>query len=287
MLYELSAENIKLIHRELEKKFPYMLKGIQQEGLIKAAVERQTRTLFGSSSPYGDVYEKAAALMEAITRWHVFNDGNKRTGLLCAFLYLYINNHYLAIPIDAVRFTQKVAATKGAEQETINKLIKEIAIWLREYSANDPSEFSRKVMKYTFLPALKLTILNIFGFKKHVKKQLDYWFATEAHPEYKKEMEQVYSFLKGFMFESLIKILEARKSHPKDLKLPTLDPLRCAAAEHEVSRTEEDKLFDSNPDMDGVRHLDTTCFHCGRELHLETGPENEDEYMMWELEEKP
>ena len=286
MLEELIAEDIKLIHLELEKQFPLMLKGVQKEGLIQAAIERQSITFQGSNEIYENIFTKAAALMEALTRWHTFNDGNKRTGLLSTFLYLYLNEHYLAIPIDAVRFTQKIAATQGTDQDTINKLIKEISIWLEKYTSKDYIGFSEKVWKYTFKTALKLTILNIFGFKKRVKKQLEYWFAVKEHPEYKVEMKQVYSFLIGLMFESFVKIVVGRNEHPKVMKLKKLDSMRCAIAEHEFLVRDEDKLYNSVPDEKGLRRIYTTCVHCKKKIGLETDPKNENEYFFWEENEE-
>jgi len=282
----LSEEDIKLIHLELESKFPLMLKGIDKEGLIQAAIDRQSVSPYGSEEQYKDIYKKAAALMEAITRWHIFHDGNKRTGLLCAFLYLYTNKYYLAIPIDAVRFTQKIASTEGVEQEEIEKLIEEIATWLEKYTAEDSPGFTIKVLKYNLFPALKLSILHFLGFKKYVQRRIDYLFVTKAHPEYKQESTQVFSFLKGLMQESMIKIAEIKKDHPKDLELPTLDAMRCAMSEHEVLITEEDRLFDSEPDEKGIRHWDSTCFHCRKEVHMETDPDNEDGYLIFEYEEQ-
>lgn len=282
----LSKEDVKLIHLELEKKFPLMLKGIQKEGLIQSAVERPSRHLYGTEDQYGDIYKKAASLMEAITRWHIFNDGNKRTGLLCAFLYLYLNKHYLAIPIDAVRFTQKIAATQETDQESIERLIDEIANWLQTFSAEDSPTFISKVFAYTLFPAAKLMVLNFFGFKKYVVRRLDYLFATEAHPEYKQETKQVFSFLKGLMWESMLKISNAAKNHPHDLELPLLDVMRCAVSDHEVLLTEEDKLFESEPNKDGIKILETTCFHCSKKLRLETDPKDEENYFIFEHNEK-
>ena len=92
-MINLNSDDVKLIHAELEKKFPMMLKRISKEGLIESAIEKQSGKLYGTER-YDSVYKKAAALMEAITRWHIFHDGNKRTGLLCAFLYLYVNQYY-------------------------------------------------------------------------------------------------------------------------------------------------------------------------------------------------
>ncbi len=281
---ELSEEDVKLVHNELEKKFPLMLKGIQKEGLISSAVERPSTKLYGTEERYPDVYTKAASLMEAITRWHIFADGNKRTGLLCAFLYLYLNRYYMVIPIDAVRFTQKIAATKKIEQENIEELIQEIATWLKKYTTNDPAIFILNVFRYNLIPNAKLIILNFFGFKKYVKNKLDYYFATEAHPEYKQETKQVFVFLKDLMFEAMLKLLDSTKKHPKDLELPILDVMRCAVSDHEVLITEENKLFESLPDSDRIKYLNSTCFHCGKKICLETDPEDEGEYWIFEYE---
>lgn len=55
--------------------------------LTRAAVSRPFRTAFGQEI-YGDVYLKAAALLDAIVNRVVFRDGNKRTALMAAVLYL-------------------------------------------------------------------------------------------------------------------------------------------------------------------------------------------------------
>jgi hypothetical protein len=74
------------------------------------------------------------------------------------------------------------------------------------------------------------------------------------------------------------------RKHPKDLDLPILDVMRCAVADHEVLLTEENKLFESSPDSDGIRHLDSSCFHCRKKIHLETDPEDADGYLIFEYE---
>ena len=63
------------------------------------------------------------------------------------------------------------------------------------------------------------------------------------------------------MYESMLKISDTTRKHPRDMELPLLDVMRCAAANHEILLSEEDKLFESAPDLDGIRHLDTLCFH--------------------------
>jgi len=190
----------------------------------------------------------------------------------------------MVIPIDAVRFTQKIAATENIEQENIDELNNEIAEWLRRYTTDEAGSFVLKVFKYSLIPSAKLILLNLFGFKKYVKGRLNYFFATEAHPEYKQETKQVFSFLRGLMFESMLKILDATRKHPKDLELPLLDVMRCAVSDHEILLTEEDKLFESAPDSEGIRHLDSSCFHCRRKLHLKTDSKDKEEYFIFDDE---
>jgi len=65
-----------------------------------------------------------------------------------------------------------------------------------------------------------------------------------------------------------------------------LDVLRCSVSDHEVLLTEEDKLFESDLDKDGMRILETTCFHCSKKLRLETDPTDEENYFIFEHDEK-
>ena len=262
-----------------------MLKGTAQKGLIQAAIDKQSQTLYGSEEKDKSVYRQAATLMEAITRWHIFNDGNKRTGLLCAFLYLYQNEHYLTIPIDAVRFTQKVAATKDIEPEKVEEVIAEITAWLQKFTATDAFGFAFKVIRYVLFPIIRVSIMHYVGFRKRAKKNIDCWFATDAHPEYKQETVQINEFLFRLMGESMTKIVKSRNKRPQDTELPVLDTLRCAVSEHEVLLTEEIRLYQSMSDGQGVKHIDSICFHCQKPLCLETDPDDEDTYLISESEE--
>lgn len=145
-MVEISVENIKTIHLALENHFPKMEKGIfpEQEPLLHSLIEKPSRVLYGQSSPYQDVITRAAVLMEALTRWHIFVDGNKRTGLMTAFIYLYANKVYLAIPIDSVKFTITVADNRDQDEESTNKLIAEIAEWLKTHSDTDEKRIFHK-----------------------------------------------------------------------------------------------------------------------------------------------
>jgi len=55
-------------------------------GGVEAAIQRVENHVFYAG--LNDVFGIAAAYAVAIARGHVFNDGNKRTGLACALTYL-------------------------------------------------------------------------------------------------------------------------------------------------------------------------------------------------------
>lgn len=66
-------------------------KGFHNEGLIKSALARPVHTVMGEDA-YPDIFSKAAALLDAIANNHGFRDGNKRTAMAAAVLYLEQND---------------------------------------------------------------------------------------------------------------------------------------------------------------------------------------------------
>lgn len=66
-------------------------KGYHDERLLKSALGRPLHSVMGKDA-YADVFSKAAALLDSIARNHGFRDGNKRTAMAAAILYLSQNN---------------------------------------------------------------------------------------------------------------------------------------------------------------------------------------------------
>ena len=64
--------------------------GVRDIGLLKAAVARPQAT-FDGLDLYPDLYEKAAALTASLAQNHPFVDGNKRTAVTAASLFLLQN----------------------------------------------------------------------------------------------------------------------------------------------------------------------------------------------------
>ncbi len=97
---------------------------IRDTGLLSAALARPQH-----QSAYGDptVFDLAAAYAFGIIRNHPFLDGNKRTGLLAAYVFLYLNGWELAAPeAEAVAVILALAKREFGEVE--------FSTWLRDQS---------------------------------------------------------------------------------------------------------------------------------------------------------
>lgn len=124
MLY-LSTEEIVAIHDRVVQETGGSL-GVRDKHLLTSLAERP-KSSFGGEEQYESVFEKAASLLEALIRYHVFVDGNKRTGLTVAAIFLNMNGYKIKIGIQAgLVFIDKVAVE--------NLEVNEIALWLKKNS---------------------------------------------------------------------------------------------------------------------------------------------------------
>lgn len=80
------VEDVVQIHDGMIAAFGGSL-GIRDYGLLESAVF-QAQISFGGSRMHQDVYEMAAAYLYHIIKNHPFIDGNKRTGIVVATLFL-------------------------------------------------------------------------------------------------------------------------------------------------------------------------------------------------------
>lgn len=69
------------------------------ESQLRYVVEA-VRGKFGDTELYPTLFQKAAVYAHHIITGHIFLDGNKRTGLNCAILFLEFNGCLLRLDID-------------------------------------------------------------------------------------------------------------------------------------------------------------------------------------------
>lgn len=98
--------------------------GIRDPGLLDSALARP-RQLHAYGEP--DTCDMAAAYAAGIIRNHPFVDGNKRTGLMSAYVFLALNGLQLtAAEVDVVQVVTLLAANEIDEAA--------FAAWLRDNS---------------------------------------------------------------------------------------------------------------------------------------------------------
>jgi death-on-curing protein len=87
--FHLSLEVVRQIHDEALKQFGG-LNGVRDENLLASAV-LAPQASFGGQSPFGDLIEVAAAYLFYLCQNHPFLDGNKRTAMMAAIIFLRLN----------------------------------------------------------------------------------------------------------------------------------------------------------------------------------------------------
>jgi death-on-curing protein len=111
----LIAEQVLFVHYRLVSEMGGE-HGVRDLGLLESAIAHPQST-----------FEKAAALMESLINKHPFVDGNKRTGITCAVLFLKQNGiSFSAKNAELEKFTLRVASSNAGRSE--------IAKWLKKRS---------------------------------------------------------------------------------------------------------------------------------------------------------
>ena len=85
----LTVAQVSEIHAAVLEEFGG-LAGVKERGLLESAVAAPQATVFGQS-PFADLAEVAAAYLFYLCRNHPFVDGNKRTAMAAAIVFLRLN----------------------------------------------------------------------------------------------------------------------------------------------------------------------------------------------------
>jgi death on curing protein len=119
----LTVDIVREIHAEAIKKFGG-LEGVRDENLLVSAV-LTPQSSFGGKSPYADIVEVAAAYLFYLCGNHPFFDGNKRTAMMAAIIFLRLNGvEPLPDSDEWEEFLLEVAASKIDRDATTRRLRK-------------------------------------------------------------------------------------------------------------------------------------------------------------------
>lgn len=126
MIHYLKPEQVLFIHNQLIEETGG-LHGVRDLSMLLSAMGRPLAT-FDGRDLYDGLFSKGAALLDSLIRNHPFVDGNKRTAITSAGLFLQINGYSLQVENEEmVRFTL-ICAQSQAD-------LKEILLWLKKFSA--------------------------------------------------------------------------------------------------------------------------------------------------------
>lgn len=121
----ITVKEIVLLHDKVVDETGGSL-GIREPGLLNAIAEKPQAS-FGGKELYPAVFDKAAAIFEALCNYHVFVDGNKRCAITTLEYFLYKNNLVLT------------AGKNGKEKFTLhtatdNPDLADVAAWIKKHS---------------------------------------------------------------------------------------------------------------------------------------------------------
>ena len=121
----ITLEQILVIHEDQVDRYGGS-QGIRDLALLESAVYRPQAT-FGGNDLYPAIFDKAAVLMHSLILNHPFIDGNKRSGMVSAFVFLELNGLINKIKINEVISVAMKIESKEMKIEAISK-------WLEKYS---------------------------------------------------------------------------------------------------------------------------------------------------------
>ena len=100
--------------------------GVRDLGLVESAVARP-QSSFDSQYLYISIFDKAAALLQSLLKNHPFVDGNKRTALTSAGLFLKKDGYKLMNQHkEEVEFAVRV--------DNGNLTVEQISKWLKDHA---------------------------------------------------------------------------------------------------------------------------------------------------------
>jgi death-on-curing protein len=125
----LTAEQVLFIHARLIAETGGS-HGVRDLSRLESAVKRPQAT-FDGKELYPDLFMKTAALLDSLVNNHPFMDGNKRTGISSAALFLHANGwHLTAGNAELVEFTLQAAVSHPD--------LAVLAEWFRQKSKPSP-----------------------------------------------------------------------------------------------------------------------------------------------------
>jgi death-on-curing protein len=130
MIY-LSEDDIISINKEMISSYGGIyydgIRNILNDNSLKYLLAAPSQGVFGIER-YPNIFDKAATYVFFIIKDHIFCDGNKRTGMMATFTFLYINGIEISEMVTTkriVHYAERIAGCKP-NIEHISKWLKRV-----------------------------------------------------------------------------------------------------------------------------------------------------------------
>ena len=175
-MYYPTTRDVEFILKRLNKTHRSGISVINR-GQLEFALEKPRMTLFGAEQ-YPELHQKAAILMETVTKSHPFSDGNKRTAMMIAEYMIRMNGGKLIVPLKAVRLS--IDTAKDAE----DAMGEEIQMWFKTHTATS-NAMARVMLEENFEE--ELVVPSLLKQEKYDEAEtlVDSWLAFDTYPEHK------------------------------------------------------------------------------------------------------
>jgi death-on-curing protein len=131
----LDLEDVLLIHEEQLARYGGSA-GVRDQGLLESALG-MPRAIFGGQFVHDGIFAMAAAYAFHIAENQAFFDGNKRTGVLAAVVFLELNGYIVDEPPSRFYEVMIAIAEHRMGKEGLAEVLRKLA---REVEPGGPSE---------------------------------------------------------------------------------------------------------------------------------------------------
>lgn len=118
----LSLDDVLIVHLDQIRRYGGN-PGVRDWGLLESAIA-QPQAAFGDQRLHAFPFEMAAAYLYHIVQNHPFVDGNKRTGVVAALLFLDLNGIEIAAPRGALYDITIAVATGRAGKPEVAEFLR-------------------------------------------------------------------------------------------------------------------------------------------------------------------
>ena len=200
-----TSQDVERIVAEISKQDKTKITIINR-GQLEFALEKPRMHMYGHEQ-YPELYQKAATVMEALTKSHVLSDGNKRCAMRVAELMISYNSSLLVLPLKAIRLSVDTA------MDGEDCMFEEIVQWFKVHTTNNSDQLSVLLEEYVEEISRILTLLKS-GKINDAEFLANKWLALDSYPERREEWKRLVEEYKA-----------GQANYPKTSKIPGI--LKC------------------------------------------------------------